>query len=125
MLFRSDILEFDDGKLAPLDYKSTGSPTSKVYDRFQLQLDIYAFLMEKNGFKVKKKGYLVFYVVDKTRGFIDRLPFRKEILEIETNPSEVYDIFKDAVDVLKKDLPPEHSLDCVFKKWMDKVIKYN
>jgi CRISPR/Cas system-associated exonuclease Cas4 (RecB family) len=113
-----DVLEFDDDKLAPLDYKSTGSPTSKIYDRFQLQLDVYAFLMEKNGFKVKKKGYLVFYVVDRSRGFIDRLPFRKEILEVETSPSDVYDIFKDAVDVLRLELPPEHSEDCTFSKFL-------
>src|SRR3990167_2526917 len=79
-----DVLEFDDGALAPLDYKSTGSSAAKIYDRFQLQLDTYTFLMEKNGYKTKRKGYLAFYIVDKSRGFIDRLPFRKEMVQIET-----------------------------------------
>jgi len=126
-----DVLEFDpstssgQAMLAPMDYKSTGSPTAKIYDRFQLQLDVYAFLLEKNGFKVKRKGYLVFYVVDKTRGFIDRLPFRKEILEVETSPADVYDIFKDAVDILRKEMPPEHSEDCLFGKYLGSVLKYN
>ena len=45
-----DILEFPDGKLAPLDYKSTGSNVATVYDRFQTQMDIYTFLLEKNGY---------------------------------------------------------------------------
>ena len=40
-----DVLEFDDGKIAPLDYKSTGSSAANVYDKFQLQLDTYTFLM--------------------------------------------------------------------------------
>jgi len=120
-----DVLEFDDGKLAPLDYKSTGSPTSKIYDRFQLQLDVYAFLMEKNGYKINKKGYLVFYVVDKSRGFIDRLPFRKEILEVETNPGYVYEIFKDAVDVLRQPQPPKHSSDCQFDKFLKRAKIFN
>jgi len=122
-----DVLEFDPSpggsgrvkKIAPLDYKSTGSSAANVYDRFQLQLDTYTFLMEKNGFQTPRKGYLAFYIVDKSRGFIDRLPFRKEIVEIDTNPSDVYEIFKDAVSCLKKLTPPPHSSDCQFKKWLD------
>ena len=119
-----DVLEFADGKLAPLDYKSTGSTAANVYDRFQLQLDTYAFLMEKNGYKTAKKGYLAFYIVDKSRGFIDRLPFRKEVVEIDTNPDDVYEIFKDAVAVLRQEKPPKHSQDCQFKKFLDGAIKF-
>jgi hypothetical protein len=119
-----DVLEFDDGKIAPLDYKSTGSPASNVYDRFQLQLDTYTFLMEKNGFQTPRKGYLAFYIVDKSRGFIDRLPFRKEIIEIDTNPSDIYEIFKDAVDCLRKQIPPQHSSDCQFAKWFNGASIY-
>ncbi|MEK7664222.1 MAG: PD-(D/E)XK nuclease family protein [Patescibacteria group bacterium] len=120
-----DILEFNDGKLAPLDYKSTGSRVANVYDRFQLQLDTYTFLLEKNGYKTPRKGYLAFYIVDKDKGFIDRLPFRKEIHEIETNPSDIYEIFKDAVAVLKSDNPPAHSKDCPFAKWISGAIRYH
>jgi len=113
-----DVLEFEGGKIAPLDYKSTGSSVAKVYDRFQLQLDTYTFLMEKNGFETTHKGYLAFYIVDKSRGFIDRLPFRKEMVEIDTNPFDVYAIFKDAVAVLRQPTPPPHSSDCQFGKWL-------
>jgi len=118
-----DVLEFEGPEgcptIAPLDYKSTGSTAAKVYDRFQLQLDTYTFLMEKNGYKTPRKGYLAFYIVDKSRGFIDRLPFRKEVVEIDTNPSDIYEIFKDAVGCLKNQTPPPHSSDCQFKKWLD------
>lgn len=120
-----DVLEFSDGSIAPLDYKSTGNKASKIYDRFQLQLDVYTYLMEKNGYKTKKKAYLAFYVVDKSKGFIDRLPFRKEIIEVKTSPEDVYDIFKDAVNILKQPLPPSHSEDCQFKKWLGRASKYN
>jgi len=120
-----DVLEFDDGKIAPLDYKSTGSTASKIYDRFQLQLDVYTFLMEKNGYKTPRKGYMAFYVIDKRRGFIDRLPFRKEILEIETNPLDIYEIFKEAVETLKQTDPPGHSKDCLFGKWYKESKVFN
>lgn len=120
-----DVLEFEDGKIAPLDYKSTGSTIAKVYDRFQLQLDTYTFLMEKNGFQTPRKGYLAFYIVDKSRGFIDRLPFRKDVKEIETNPSDIYEIFKDAVNVLKQNTPPPHSQDCQFGKWLNQSKSFS
>jgi len=119
-----DILEFAENKLAPLDYKSTGSRVANIYDRFQLQMDTYTFLLEKNGFKTSKKGYLAFYIVDKDKGFVDRLPFRKELHEIETNPSDIYEIFKEAVALLKNNNPPPHSGDCLFGKWFREASLY-
>src|SRR5204863_10173650 len=50
-----DVLEFAGGKLAPLDYKSTGSKVANVYDRFQIQLDAYTFLLEKNNYKTNRR----------------------------------------------------------------------
>ena len=120
-----DVLEFSDGKLAPLDYKSTGSNVPTVYDRFQLQMDIYTFLLEKNGFLTPRKGYLAFYVVDKTNGFEDRLPFRKEIHEIETNPDDVPELFRDAVSLLRREASPLHSSDCLHGKWLKDAANFN
>ena len=119
-----DILEFADGKLAPLDYKSTGSSVPAVYDRFQLQMDIYTYLLEKNGFSTPKKGYLAFYIVDKGNGFGDRLPFKKELHEIETNPSDIPELFKDAVTLLRRTTPPPHSPDCKFGQWLKEVANF-
>lgn len=119
-----DVLEFPDGKLAPLDYKSTGSSAAKVYDRFQLQLDIYTYLLEKNGFETSKKGYLAFYIVDKENGFKDRLPFRKELHEINTNPEDVPNLFSEAVSILKQTSPPPHSQDCPYGKWLGEAFNF-
>jgi CRISPR/Cas system-associated exonuclease Cas4 (RecB family) len=113
-----DVLEFPGGKLAPLDYKSTGSTVANIYDRFQIQMDAYTFLLEKNGFKTNRKGYLAFYIVDKGNGFIDRLPFRKELHEIDTDPTDVYQIFSDAVATLKRISPLSHSQDCKYALWL-------
>lgn len=120
-----DILEFSDGKLAPLDYKSTGSRVAKVYDRFQLQMDIYTFLLEKNGYKTVRKGCLAFYIVDKENGFEDRLPFKKEIHIIDTDPSYVQKLFAEAVALLRRDAPSSHSPDCQYGRWLKEVLKFN
>lgn len=116
-----DVLEFPDGKLAPLDYKSTGSAVANIYDRFQLQMDVYTYLLERNGFTTTRKGYLAFYIVDKHNGFVDRLPFKKELHEIETNPQDVPEIFSDAVAVLRQNNLPLHSADCKFGYWLRQV----
>ncbi len=116
-----DILEFSDGKLAPMDYKSTGSKVANVYDRFQLQMDIYTFLLEKNNYQTVRKGCLAFYIVDKESGFIDRLPFKKEIHVIDTDPSYVRGVFKEAVNLLRKDAPLSHNLDCKYGQWLEQA----
>lgn len=119
-----DILEFSEGKLAPMDYKSTGSKTANVYDRFQLQMDIYTFLLEKNGYKTLRKGVLAFYVVDKESGFLDRLPFKKEIQVIDTDPSYIQKLFSEAVALLRKEAPPSHSSDCQYGYWFKKASNF-
>ncbi len=119
-----DILEFSDGKLAPLDYKSTGSKVANVYDRFQMQMDIYTFLLEKNGYETVGKGCLAFYIVDRENGFNDKLPFRKEIHMIDTDFSYVQGIFTEAVELLRKNTPPSHSSDCKFGQWLDEVAYF-
>ncbi|MCK4453736.1 PD-(D/E)XK nuclease family protein [Candidatus Parcubacteria bacterium] len=119
-----DILEFPGNKLAPLDYKSTGSRVPTVYDRFQLQMDVYTFLLEKNGYSTPRKGYLAFYIVDKGNGFNDRLPFKKEIHEIDVDPTYVHNLFKEAVSVLKRETPPPHSPDCQYHKWLSQASKF-
>jgi hypothetical protein len=120
-----DVLEFTEGKLAPMDYKSTGSRVANVYDRFQLQMDVYTFLLEKNGYKTVKKGVLAFYVVDKENGFVDRLPFKKEIQVIDTDPSYVQKLFADAVTLLRKDAPPLHSPDCKHGQWLKQASNFS
>ena len=120
-----DILEFSDGKLAPMDYKSTGSKAAKVYDRFQLQMDIYTFLLEKNGYQTAGKGCLAFYIVDKENGFADRLPFKKEIHIIDTDSSYVQKVFKEAVNSLRNQAPSSHSPDCQYGHWLKKASSLN
>ena len=119
-----DILEFPDGKLAPLDYKTTGSSVPSVYDRFQLQMDVYSYLLEKNGYQTIGKGYLAFYIVDKNSGFGDKLPFRKEMHIIDTDHSYIPEIFEQAVAILRSSTPPLHAPECQHGQWFERANGY-
>lgn len=113
-----DIIDFGEGKLAPFDYKSTGKNISKISDRFQLQMDIYTYLLEKNGYSTPRKGIMAFYLIDKDNEFKDKLPFRKEIKIIDTDPKYITRLFKEVIKFLKKDQPFAHSEECEYGAWL-------
>jgi len=119
-----EILEFPDGKLAPLDYKSTGSKNANIYERFQLQMDVYTYLLEMNNFATLRKGYFAFYIVNREDGFTNRLPFKAEIHIIKTDPSYVPNLFKKAVKILRNDSPPSHSENCQYGRWFKDASKF-
>ena len=54
------ILE-ENGKLIVLDFKTRGSPLKDHPHYYQDQLNIYNFLLRKNGFATEDFAYLLFY----------------------------------------------------------------
>ena len=77
-----DILEFADDSLAVLDYKSSGAKEVKIYDSYQLQLDVYTFLLQRLGYRTAPKAYFAFFVAVKDDGFNGRLPFRAQLVAV-------------------------------------------
>jgi len=112
-----DMLEFPDGSLAVVDYKSSGAKEILVYEDYQTQMDIYTYLLEQMNQKTAGKGYFVFYQVDKNDGFKGRLPFRGEVREVNTDPSYVHNLFAKAVDLARADKPPKPHTDCEYCLW--------
>ena len=112
-----DVLEFSDGSLAVIDYKSSGAKEISVYDDYRMQMDIYTYILEQLGLKTAKKGYFVFYQVQKNDGFRGRLPFRGEIREVDTDSSYVHDLFAQAVALARSDTPPKSHTDCEYCIW--------
>jgi len=83
------------GTLIIVDYKATskdGSITSlsdSSWDQqYKRQLGVYAWLLEKNGFKVETTGYLVYANASKTEpDFNDRLVFETTLVPVEIESS--------------------------------------
>ncbi|MBX4190201.1 PD-(D/E)XK nuclease family protein [Candidatus Parcubacteria bacterium] len=108
-----DVLEFADGSLAVVDYKSSGSREIRIYEDYQKQMDIYNWLLDRNGFQTQPEAYFVFYQVDKTGGgFQNALPFIEQLKAIKVDKTWVGDVFEQAVMVARRDTPPEIETPC-------------
>lgn len=112
-----DIFQFPDGTLAVVDYKSTGAREVTVYEDYRRQMNIYTYLLEKNGEQSAGRGFFVFYQVDKTQGFAGRLPFRGSIVEVPTDPESVEPMVAQAVRALRSEGAPRPAPDCGYCAW--------
>lgn len=102
--------------LIPLDYKTRGyalKEDSTSY--YQHQLDIYCFLLEKEGHKVRNFAYLVFYYPHavEENGVIR---FEVKPKKVETSTKRAYELFSDAVKLLEGPEPQSHS-ECTYCTW--------
>ncbi|KKR37033.1 MAG: hypothetical protein UW46_C0001G0013 [Candidatus Yanofskybacteria bacterium GW2011_GWF1_44_227] len=120
-----DILEFSDGSLAVIDYKSTGSREPHIYDDYQKQMDTYTHLLDMNGYKTIGKAYFHFFIVDKTPDRFDyKLNFNEEIKDITVDPTWVADVFERAVKTARQTKSPVSAIDCKHCNYVDAAIEH-
>lgn len=106
----------DGEKYLPLDYKTRGYPLREDSSSYyQHQLDIYAFLLEKNGWPAAKIAYLVYFWPEEVheKGLVR---FHVEPKEMAVDPSRAYDLFQRGAGLLKGDEPVPSS-NCGFCSW--------
>ncbi len=105
------------GRIIVLDYKTRGYPVKEDTHRYyQDQMDIYNFLLRKNGYQTEDYTYLLFYHPNQIdeNGNVD---FHADLIKININVKNAEEIFKRAVDVLEGEMP-EPSDECGFCKWI-------
>ncbi len=112
-----DLLEFPDDSLAVVDYKSSGAKEATVYPSYQLQMDVYTYLLQRMGYRTAPKAYFAFFMVVKDAGFKGRLPFRGQILEVSPQPDHVHELFKKAVALAQSDAKPASGSECGLCRW--------
>ncbi len=108
------------GKLLIVDYKSTsttkeidindGTPWKDAYKR---QMEIYQWLLEKNGFDVSDTGYWVYVNADTGQaGFDGKLVFEEQVISHKGDRSWVEQAIVDAHKCLKKAKCPKPDKEC-------------
>jgi len=108
-----DILQFPDGSLAVVDYKSSGSREITIYDDYQKQMDVYSYILSRMGHQTHPEAYFVFYQVDKSgNGFANALNFREELRNVKVDTNWVPRAFEQAVKVARQEAPPQAAPTC-------------
>ncbi len=104
-------------KLIVLDYKTRGFPLKEdTHEHYQDQMDMYNFLLRKNGYETEEYTYLLFY---HPHGVEEsgHVCFNTDLVKIKVNIKNAENIFKRAIDVLEGKIP-EAAEECGFCRWV-------
>ena len=104
---------------APLDYKTRGSLPDGVHPAYQLQMDVYTLLLEKNDYKTNSLAYLL-YFVPRTGKLHEGIPFEVKIIEVKTSIERALDVFHKALTLLKTPIP-DSSENCEYCNWVKEL----
>jgi len=106
-------------KLIVLDFKTRGFPLhDDTAEHYQDQLDIYNFLLRKNGFETEDYAYLLFYHPKEVEEDGD-VAFHIDLVKVEISVENAERIFMEAIKILKGEMP-ECGEECEFCKWREK-----
>ena len=100
-----------------VDYKATSKKdeiielNSKWHDAYKRQMEIYQWLLRKNGLKVSNKGYILYCNGSANKNsFANKLEFRTTLHEHSGDDSWVYNTIKKMYNCLNGKLPEENYL---------------
>lgn len=115
-----ECLVLDDGFHVPLDHKSKGfapKEDHEIHKAYQLQMDCYTLLLEKNGHKTNNTGYIVYYY-PAFGELHNGIPFRVHAVKIRTNPKTAIDVFNKAIKCLEGP-EPKSGKDCGLCQYLE------
>jgi hypothetical protein len=117
-----EYLKLEDGNIVALDHKTKSKAPEKVHSSYQLQLDVYSFLLKKMGYDIISKAYLAFYYPDEC-DLHEGMPFNCTIIEVKTNHSRVDKLVDKAYLILNGDMP-DFNENCEYCNWNQETIKF-
>ena len=100
-----DHLLINNKKLIVLDFKTRGFPLKEeTADSYKNQLNIYNFLLRKNGYQTEDFAYLLFYFPEKVLE-TGEVIFTTELVKMNINIEKAEEMFEKALEVLNRDCP--------------------
>jgi len=102
-----------------VDYKATGTsdPVTELngtyHEGYKRQMDIYQWLLRKNGLPISDNAYFLFAQVDKDREvFENALHFNSTLIEYKGDDSWVDVAIHQAIEILQTDTVPDADPEC-------------
>ncbi len=99
-------------KLIVLDYKTRGFPLKEdTHEHYQHQLDIYNFLLRKNGHETEDYAFLLFYHPKEVLE-TGEIVFNTDLKKMHVNVKNAEKIWKKAIKLLNADCPKKSCAWC-------------
>lgn len=115
-----EALVLDGTHYAPLDYKTRASPPTSVHAAYQLQMDAYDLLFQKNGYVTNGTAFLAYFTPqfgELHNGF----PFALDVKEIQTKSERASHFIESAKDILLSEDIPSASTGCQFCRYISEL----
>ena len=94
-------------KIIVLDYKTRGFPLKEdTAEHYQNQLDIYNFLLRKNGYETEDYAFLLFYHPKEVTP-TGEVIFNTDLKKMKVDVKNAEKIFENAIKLLNEDCPKE------------------
>jgi len=94
-------------KLIVLDYKTRGYPLKQdTHEHYQLQLDIYNFLLKQNDYETEDYSFLLFYYPKEVLE-TGEVVFDTELKKMDVSAERGKKAFQDAIKLLDGDCPKD------------------
>lgn len=111
-----DDLLVNDGKFIPFDVKTKGwKPKVDAKDHYQHQMDIYAYVLLRNGYEISDHAYLAFYYPDIANGD-GSIQFMTDVVKVDIKLDHAVQMLKDAAKVIEG-REPKAADKCEFCGW--------
>ena len=122
------VVSFEDGTYGVIDFK-TSNPNTESANLYSRQLHAYAYALEHPDpgalalYPVTKLGLLYFYPSSIDQQGIERLSYEADItwVEIKKDEQSFLNFIDELLDVLESPAAPEHSPDCQWCKYTQKL----
>jgi hypothetical protein len=111
-----EYFELEDGSIIPFDHKTKSKEPTRIHKSYQLQMDVYSYLLNKLNYQTKNKAYLAYYYPYEC-DLHEGMPFNCKILEVKTNPSRVTKLLDKSINLMRGEIP-KPSDDCDYCKWI-------
>ena len=114
-----DLWQARSGELMVADYKATARTvfptTASLFPSYRRQLDVYQFLVRRQGFEVSNRGWFVYTNGDgRAADFGDKLCFRTALVPYDGDDAWVLEVFRRAVGLVGQPLAPPPGPECVY-----------
>lgn len=107
-----------DNKLIVLDYKTRGFPLKEnTHEYYQNQLDIYNFLLQKNGYETEDYSFLLFYIPKEVTENGEVI-FDTSLIKVNINVKNAEVLLKNAIVLLNSECPKDKCEWCEFVEYL-------